>query len=92
MARRIHRHCQTGKQSVEGVVEAKLALPAFLERHFGMRAGKAGYCLRSILSVGDQKKTQITTYFPPDVGARLQRSTFPMPSSSALSRSILVCA
>jgi GntR family transcriptional regulator len=47
-----------------------------LERHFGMNPSKAGYCLRSILSVGEQKKAQITTYFPPDVGARLQRSDF----------------
>jgi GntR family transcriptional regulator len=47
-----------------------------LERHFGLSKGKAGYCLRSILSVGEQKKAHITTYFPPDVGARLQRSDF----------------
>jgi GntR family transcriptional regulator len=47
-----------------------------LERHFGLGKGKAGYCLRSILSVGEQKKAQITTYFPPDIGARLQRRDF----------------
>jgi GntR family transcriptional regulator len=47
-----------------------------LERHFGMAKGEAGYCLRSVLSVGEQKKAQITTYFPPDIGSRLSREDF----------------
>ena len=47
-----------------------------LGRHFGLDKGAAGYCLRSVLSVGDQKKAQITTYFPPDVGSRFRKSDF----------------
>lgn len=47
-----------------------------LQRHFGMAKGEAGFCLRSLLSVGEQKKAQITTYFPPDIGVRLNRDDF----------------
>ena len=32
-----------------------------LQRHFGMGKNEAGYCLRSVLSVGEQRKAQITT-------------------------------
>ena len=47
-----------------------------LQRHFGLAADEAGYCLRSILSVGKQRKAQITTYFPADIGARVQQGRF----------------
>lgn len=47
-----------------------------LQRHFGMGKDEAGYCLRSVLAVGRQKKAQITTYFPPDIGALLARDDF----------------
>jgi len=47
-----------------------------LQRHFGLGKDEAGYCLRGILSVGEQKKAQITSYFPPAVGARLKRRDF----------------
>ncbi|MBZ9773945.1 GntR family transcriptional regulator [Mesorhizobium sp. CO1-1-8] len=47
-----------------------------LQRHFGMAKDEAGYCLRGILSVGEQKKAQITSYFPPAVGAKLKRDDF----------------
>jgi GntR family transcriptional regulator len=47
-----------------------------LQRHFGMGKDDAGYCLRSLLSVGEQRKAQITTYFPPDIGGRLKREDF----------------
>ncbi|MDP1731184.1 MAG: GntR family transcriptional regulator [Devosia sp.] len=47
-----------------------------LQRHFGMGKDEAGYCLRSVLSVGTQKKAQVTTYFPPDVGAQFKREDF----------------
>ncbi|MDW6024022.1 GntR family transcriptional regulator [Mesorhizobium sp. BAC0120] len=47
-----------------------------LSRHLGVPRGDAGYCLRSVLSVGEQKKAHVTTYFPPDVGARLKREDF----------------
>ena len=46
------------------------------QRHFGMKPDEAGYCLRSVLSVGRQKKAQVTTYFPPDIGARFKREDF----------------
>jgi GntR family transcriptional regulator len=47
-----------------------------LQRHFGMGKGEAGYCLRSVLSIGEQRKAQITTYFPPDIGDKLKREHF----------------
>src|SRR4051794_40783634 len=47
-----------------------------LQRHFGLGKNEAGYCLRGILSVGEQKKAQITSYFPPAIGARLKREDF----------------
>ncbi len=47
-----------------------------LQRHFDLAKDQQGYCLRSILAVGKQKKAQITTYFPPDVGAQLAREDF----------------
>ena len=47
-----------------------------LQRHFGMAKDEAGYCLRSVLAVGRQRKAQITTYFPPDIGARFKREDF----------------
>ncbi len=45
-------------------------------RHFGLGDDEQGYCLRSILSVGKQRKAQITTYFPPDIGERFTRDDF----------------
>ena len=53
----------------------KLKSP-ILSSRLGMRSREAGYCLRSVLSVGEQKKAQITTYFPPDIGGRLKREDF----------------
>lgn len=47
-----------------------------LQRHFGMAKDEAGYCLRGVLAVGRQKKAQITTYFPPDIGSLLTRDDF----------------
>ena len=47
-----------------------------MQRHFGMDKDGIGYCLRSILSVGKQRKAQITTYFPPEVGERFTREDF----------------
>ncbi|MEO9228779.1 MAG: GntR family transcriptional regulator [Devosia sp.] len=45
-------------------------------RHLGLGQDEAGYCLRSVLTVGAQKKAQITTYFPPDVGAKFRKEDF----------------
>lgn len=50
------------------------AAPAM--RHFGLDADDQAYCLRSLLCVGAQKKAQITTYFPPDLGALLKKDDF----------------
>ncbi len=47
-----------------------------LSRHFGLDDEDAGYCLRSILSVGKQRKAQITTYFPPDIGEQFDKDDF----------------
>jgi GntR family transcriptional regulator len=43
---------------------------------FNLKAGEASYCLRSILVVGDRREAQITTWFPPDIGKRLEREDF----------------
>jgi GntR family transcriptional regulator len=47
-----------------------------MQRVFGLETNAGGYCLRAVLQVGEQRKAQITTYFPPDVGARLTRTDF----------------
>ena len=47
-----------------------------LVRHFGLPRGEAGYCLRSVLEAGDRKVAQITTYFPPEIGARFRKEDF----------------
>ena len=47
-----------------------------LQRHFGLGKDEPGYCLRSVLAIEAQRKAQITTYFPPDVGAQLKREDF----------------
>lgn len=47
-----------------------------LQRHFGLAKDEAGYCLRSMLVVGKQRKAQITTYFPPALGAKLTKTDF----------------
>ena len=45
-------------------------------RHFGLGKDEAGYCLRSILSVGPHKKAHISTYFPPDIGEKFCKEDF----------------
>lgn len=47
-----------------------------LQRHFGLSKDEQGYCLRSLLCVGPQKKALITTYFPPDLGSQLKKEDF----------------
>ena len=63
-----------------------------LQRHFGMAVEHAGYCLRSILSVGKQRKAQITTYFPPTSANVSTRTTLLTFSSSDQCRSSSDCA
>lgn len=46
------------------------------QHYFGARKGEAGYCLRSVLVAGDEKKAYISTYFPADIGERLNRRDF----------------
>lgn len=45
------------------------------QRHFGLPDASLP-CLRSVLSAGGTPKAQVTTWFPPDIGARLRRSDF----------------
>lgn len=47
-----------------------------LQRHFGLAKDEVGYCLRSMLVVGKQRKAQITTYFPPALGSQLTKNDF----------------
>lgn len=47
-----------------------------LQRHFDLAKDEQGYCLRSMLVVGKQRKAQITTYFPPALGAKLTKADF----------------
>ena len=49
---------------------------ALFQEHFGLGKGESGYCLRGTLVVGAQKKTQVTSYFPPIIGAKLRRENF----------------
>lgn len=65
----------TRDANLEILSYGKEASPA-LERHFAMAPGEQGYCLRSLLRVGTTRKSQITTWFPPDIGARLKRRDF----------------
>ncbi len=46
------------------------------QRHFALPENTALPCLRSVLQAGGQPKAQVTTWFPPDVGARLRRVDF----------------
>jgi len=43
---------------------------------FGLSQRDACYCLRGILVVGGQPETQVTTYFPPEIGHRLRHTDF----------------
>jgi GntR family transcriptional regulator len=43
---------------------------------FGLSQRETCYCLRAILVVGGQPETQVTTYFPPEIGSRLNRTDF----------------
>jgi len=52
---------------------------AVLETHFGMSKSEKGYCLRSILHGANDRRTQVTTFFPPDIGKRIRRSDFKDP-------------
>ena len=47
-----------------------------LQKHFGLAKSESGYCLRGVLAVGDQKKAQVTSYFPPHIGKVLKRRDF----------------
>lgn len=47
-----------------------------LQQRFDLPLGASGYCLRGILAVGEQKKAQITSYFPPEIGGSLKREDF----------------
>ena len=43
---------------------------------FGLSHRDACYCLRGILVVGERPETQVTTFFPPEIGHRLKHSDF----------------
>jgi GntR family transcriptional regulator len=47
-----------------------------MQRVFGLAKEEQGFCLNAVLDVGGQQKSQITTYFPPDIGKRLHRNDF----------------
>jgi GntR family transcriptional regulator len=47
-----------------------------MQKVFGLAKDDQGFCLRAVLDVGGQQKSQITTYFPPDIGKRLNRADF----------------
>lgn len=47
-----------------------------IQQYLGARKGEAGYCLRSVLIAGEEKKAYITTFFPSDIGERLNRRDF----------------
>lgn len=47
-----------------------------IEKYFGLAKGEQGWCLRGHLMAQGQPRTVITTYFPPDIGARLTVEDF----------------
>ena len=47
-----------------------------IQQYLGGRKGETGYCLRSVLLAGDEKKAYINTYFPTEIGERLHRRDF----------------
>lgn len=47
-----------------------------IQKYLDARKGEFGYCLRSVLMSGSEKKAHITTYFPAEVGERLSRRDF----------------
>jgi len=51
------------------------ASPMFAAR-LGVPAGRDGFCLRALLVGGSERRAEITTYFPPEFGRRLQREDF----------------
>lgn len=64
----------TGAQLV--ITHYGLERSPVIEKHFGLAAGEPGWCLHGYLSVGGVPRTLITTYFPPDVGARMKVEDF----------------
>lgn len=52
------------------------ALPGPAARLFGLGSRERCWRLTGILVVGGEPETQITTYFPPAIGARLSRAAF----------------
>jgi len=61
------------KDAALKVKSYKKEVSPLLQRHFGL---KEGFCLRSMLVVGKQRKAQITTYFPPDIGGQFKKEDF----------------
>lgn len=49
---------------------------SLVERFFGLDEGDAGYCLRGIVMHGEEPRTLVTTYFPPDLGSRMSADDF----------------
>jgi len=47
-----------------------------LESVFGLAKGQRGFCLQAVLQVGDQKRAQVTSFFPPEIGEQLSRADF----------------
>eukprot|EP01035_Chromulina_nebulosa_P014246 gene14246-18868_t len=47
-----------------------------LQRVFGLPKEEQGFCLSAVLEVEGLHKSQITTFFPPEIGKRLRRSDF----------------
>lgn len=43
---------------------------------FGLPPGESCYCLRGMLMVDNRADTQVTTFFPPDIGRRLGKADF----------------
>ncbi|MFI0844932.1 GntR family transcriptional regulator [Mesorhizobium sp. IMUNJ 23232] len=58
------------------VVSYRREASPLLQHYFSARKGEAGYCLRSVLKAGDEKKAYVTTYFPAEIGERLNRRDF----------------
>ncbi|WP_225027550.1 GntR family transcriptional regulator [Xinfangfangia pollutisoli] len=47
-----------------------------IEKYFGLAKDQDGWCLRGQLVAGDQVRTIVTTYFPPEIGDKLRIADF----------------
>jgi GntR family transcriptional regulator len=63
--------------------DAKLQIKSYrrqaspiMTRIFDLGKDDRGFCLKGVLKIGDQTKAHVTSYFPPEIGEKLNRADF----------------